>query len=229
MKIKLCGLRRPEDIMMANEFLPDYVGFVFAPGRRQVTPQQAAALRQRLDASIRTVGVLVNASVEDAAIAARTARLDVLQLHGDEDAEYTGRLKALLPGVEIWRAVRVRNVQSILQACVYPAERLVLDAFSPAAYGGTGKQADWATVTAAKPEITKPFFLAGGLCAQNIVQAAHLGPEGLDVSSGVETDGCKDREKIRLLFETLRSAGFSVDMTTPGEKTASELERKGEL
>ena len=140
MKVKLCGIRRPEDIGYMNEFKPDYVGFVFAGKKRRVTPLQAAALAKKLDKSVMRVGVFANEDVKRIDGTVRIAGLDAVQLHGDETAAAVKALRSLLPhGVRIWKAVRVCSSESIQAALKLGADCLLLDSFSPAEYGGTGK------------------------------------------------------------------------------------------
>lgn len=123
MKVKLCGLSRMEDIRYVNEFGPDYVGFVFAKSRRQVTIVQAATLRKALAASIQAVGVFVNETLETVARIARDVSLNAVQLHGDEDAAYIARLRALLPpGTNLWKAVRVQKESDLHHAQRYGAD-----------------------------------------------------------------------------------------------------------
>lgn len=204
MKGKLCGLRRMEDIRYVNEFKPDYVGFVFAQSRRQVTPVQAAALRKALDASIQAVGVFVNEAPETVAQIARDVSLNAVQLHGDEEAAYIARLRALLPtGTSLWKAVRVQTESDLQRTQSYGADLVLFDAFSKDAYGGTGKTADWSLFGRVSP--SRPFFLAGGLHAGNLQEAVRrVHPDGVDLSGGIETDGVKDREKIKQILSIIR-------------------------
>lgn len=204
MKVKLCGLSRMEDIRYVNEFGPDYVGFVFAKSRRQVTPVQAAALRKALAASIQAVGVFVNEAPETVARIARDVSLNAVQLHGDEDAAYIARLRALLPpGTNLWKAVRVQKESDLQNVQSYGADLVLFDAFSKDAYGGTGKTADWSLFGRVSPP--RPFFLAGGLHAGNLREAVELvHPDGVDLSGGIETNGVKDREKIKQILSIIR-------------------------
>lgn len=204
MKVKLCGLSRMEDIRYVNEFVPDYVGFVFAKSRRQVTPVQAAALRRALAAPIQAVGVFVNEAPETVARTARDVFLNAVQLHGDEDAAYIARLRALLPpGTNLWKAVRVQKESDLQHAQSYGADLILFDAFSKDAYGGTGKTADWSLFGRVSPP--RPFFLAGGLHAGNLREAARqVRPDGVDLSGGIETNGVKDREKIKQILSIIR-------------------------
>lgn len=204
MKVKLCGLSRMEDIRYVNEFGPDYVGFVFAKSRRQVTPIQAAALRKALAASIQAVGVFVNEAPETVARIARDVSLNAVQLHGDEDAAYIARLRTLLPpGTNLWKAVRVQKESDLQHAQSYGADLVLFDAFSKDAYGGTGKTADWSLFGRVSPP--RPFFLAGGLHAGNLREAVELvHPDGVDLSGGIETNGVKGREKIKQILSIIR-------------------------
>ncbi|WP_411677456.1 phosphoribosylanthranilate isomerase [Caproicibacter sp.] len=203
MKIKFCGIRRPEDVAYMNEFRPDYVGFVFAGAKRRVTPEKAAALAGLLDAGIRKVGVFVDEPPENIARTAKLAGLDVVQLHGSETAQGIERLRDLLPEAEIWKAVRVENSGSIPHAQRLGADMLLLDSFSVTEQGGTGKTADLNLIR--KANLSSPFFLAGGLNSGNIGPIVReFSPYGVDVSSGIETGGVKDRRKIEQIMRILR-------------------------
>jgi phosphoribosylanthranilate isomerase len=205
MKVKLCGIRRPEDVAYLNEFRPDYAGFVFAGTRRRIAPETAAALVRKLDAHIRKVGVFVDEPAASIARTVRLAGLDVVQLHGDESAEAIAKLRSLLPGVEIWKAVRVRDRLSIPRALKLGADKPLLDGYSGSEHGGTGKKADWNLIREAN--LSVPYFLAGGLNSGNISAAVEeLSPYGVDISSGIETGGVKDRAKIEQIMKILRKA-----------------------
>ena len=206
MKLKLCGIRRPEDISYVNAFPPDYIGFVFAKSKRQVTAEQAAALARELRRGIQTVGVFVNEPLENLLHIARTARLYVLQLHGDEDKVYITALRQHTD-LPVWKAVRVTDAESLQRADNLFADRLLLDSFSPAAYGGTGKTANWTMIQTARPQT--PFFLAGGLTIDNLTEAIEtVHPEGVDLSGGIETNGYKDKEKIKAVVEQVRQIDY---------------------
>ncbi|MVB10723.1 N-(5'-phosphoribosyl)anthranilate isomerase [Caprobacter fermentans] len=203
MKIKFCGIRRPEDVAYMNEFRPDYVGFVFAGTKRRVTPEKAAALARLLDAGIRKVGVFVDEPPENIARAVKLAGLNVVQLHGSETAQGIERLRTLLPEAEIWKAVRVENSGSIPHALGLGADLLLLDSFSVTEQGGTGKTADLNLIR--KANLSSPFFLAGGLNSGNIGPIVReFSPYGVDISSGIETGGVKDRRKIEQIMRILR-------------------------
>lgn len=206
MKLKLCGIRRPEDISYVNAFPPDYIGFVFARSKRQVTAEAAAELTQKLRHDIQTVGVFVNEPLENLLHIALTARLDILQLHGDEDDAYIATLRQYT-GLPVWKAVRVTDAESLQRADNLAVDRLLLDSFSTASYGGTGKTANWAVIQTARP--CKPFFLAGGLTVDNLKEAiGAVHPDGVDLSGGIETDGYKDKEKIKAVVERVRQIDY---------------------
>ena len=206
MKVKLCGIKRPEDIVFMNEFLPDYVGFVFAGTKRLVSPEKAAGLAQHLDGIVKRVGVFVNAPPKFIVRTVNLVGLDVIQLHGDETAQDIAALRKLLPGVEIWKAVRVRDRESIPAALRLGADLLLLDSFSKSEYGGTGKAGNFSLIREANLKV--PFFLAGGLNRENLRSAIQeLSPYGVDISSGIETDGVKDRRKIEQIMWILNGSG----------------------
>jgi phosphoribosylanthranilate isomerase len=198
-KIKICGLTRPEDIDIVNEVLPDYIGFVFAPSRRQVTPGAAAALKQRLDDRIKAVGVFVNGRIDEIARLRRHGIIDLIQLHGDEDEGYVAGLKERVDAPVI-KAVRVRNPEQVSAAARLPCEFLLLDTYQKDAYGGTGAAFDYSLI----PPLQKPYFLAGGLQAGNIRAVVSHRPYCLDVSSGVETESVKDAAKVREIVRLVR-------------------------
>ncbi|MCI9418730.1 MAG: phosphoribosylanthranilate isomerase [Eubacterium sp.] len=202
MKIKICGIRREEDVRFLNKSMPDYAGFVYAPSRRNVTPEQALFLRRRLDRRIQVFGVFVNAPAEFICERVKEGSIDAVQLHGDESEQDILELKRQVM-VPVIKAVRVREAADIWLADQLPCDFLLLDTFSSAGYGGTGKTFAWQMI----PEgLEHPFFLAGGLDEHNIRQALEqAGCYGVDVSGGVETGGVKDGQKIRRLVEIVRS------------------------
>jgi phosphoribosylanthranilate isomerase len=199
-KLKICGLTRQQDIDIVNEVLPDYIGFVFAESKRRVTHPQAAALKARLDPRIKAVGVFVNAGIDGIAALVRDGTIDLIQLHGEEDAAYIIELRTKIT-CPVIKAARVQTTAQIYTAEKLPCDYLLLDAYQKDAYGGTGTAFDYALI----PKLTKPFFLAGGLNAANISTALDLSPYGLDISSGVETDGVKDADKIREIIGIIRT------------------------
>ena len=193
--IKLCGMRRTEDISYCNDCQPDYIGFIFAESKRKILPELAQQLRNGLDPKIVTVGVTVNAPIGFFAEISGSA--DIFQLHGNEDAEYILALRKLFPEKEIWKAGRIRSEADIDALAEIPADKFVLDAFSADAYGGTGKKIDEKLLAYAKNKLSKPFFIAGGIDSSNIADIINkYAPHGVDLSSGIETDGFKDGAKM---------------------------------
>ena len=202
MKLKICGIRRMEDVDCLNRYKPDFAGFICSkPFWRYVPPEGFRELVHALDAGILRVGVFVNPTMEE--ISRYAAHLDVLQLHGEETAELITEIREMTShDMQIWKAVRVRTPADIQAADALPVDKLVLDSFSEVQHGGVGKVADWELIARNRPE--KPFLLAGGISAENMAEAAGLQPWGLDVSSGAETERCKDPEKIRTLVAQIR-------------------------
>ncbi|WP_404352382.1 phosphoribosylanthranilate isomerase [Caproicibacterium sp. XB2] len=194
-KIKVCGLTRMQDIQTVNEAEPDYVGFVFAESRRRVTPQQAAELRAALAPEILPVGVFVNSAVAEILALLQSGTITIAQLHGQEPAESVRQIQQA--GFPVIQAFRVQSTADIARAEASPADFLLLDSG-----GGTGTAFDWSLV----PPIDRPWFLAGGLTPENVQEAVRkLHPWGMDVSSGVETDGKKDRNKIFTIIRRIRN------------------------
>ena len=202
MKVKMCGMRRKEDIAYANEVKPDAVGYIFFPkSKRYVTGQQAKEFDQDLDQDILSVGVFVNETIEKVIEIANQVPLDVIQLHGDEDHTYIEQLKQQTDK-EIWKVVRVKDTNDIKEAEKLPVDKLLLDTFTEEKdmYGGTGKVMNYNLIP--KEEISKPFFIAGGLHSNNIkeiIKKVH--PYGIDISSGIETDGYKDLKKMKEIMQ----------------------------
>ncbi|MDR3172706.1 MAG: phosphoribosylanthranilate isomerase [Treponema sp.] len=227
-KIKICGLFREEDIGYANEADPDFIGFVFAPSPRRVGPEQAARLRSRLAAGIVPVGVFVRAPVEEIVRLYREGLFDMAQLHGGEDGAYIGRLRELSAGtgrgpVPVIKALRVEGAADLepwRDISAVPEEGtpdyLLLDRG-----GGTGQSFDWNLLGAGEragglPVFSRPWFLAGGLSADSLDRALAYCPFALDVSSGAETGGVKNRKKMIELTERVRRHTPSPQKTEEG-------------
>ena len=199
--IKICGLRRLEDIQAVNQYVPDYAGFVFAPGRRQVTPEQAAKLSENLNTEICPVGVFVNESEEIICRLVESGVIRAIQFHGQETEVEISRMKRRFPNIPVIRAVSMKQDHELKRWDASDADYLLLDAGN----GGTGHTFDHNLIAQAGT-IQKPWFLAGGMQAENVreaIQAFH--PFGIDCSSGVETDGKKDPVKIRRIIENVRN------------------------
>lgn len=195
-KIKLCGLSRPEDIAAANALKPDFVGFVFAASRRQVTPEAALRLRRLLDPAIPAVGVFVDEAPDRVADLLNRGVIQIAQLHGREGEEDLARLRTLAPGRPLWQAFRLRQPEDAAPANASSADSILLDSGR-----GSGEAFDWALLSA----IRRPYFLAGGLGPETVADAlCTLRPYGVDVSSGVETDHKKDTEKMAAFVAAVR-------------------------
>lgn len=197
-KVKFCGLRREEDADYVNLLRPDYAGFVLSPGfRRTIDAATARALRERIDGGITTVGVFVNAPAETVASFLNDGTIGIAQLHGDEGEDYIAELRKLTSGT-LMKTFRVKGREDIARASGSPADLVMLDA----GYG-SGRSFDWSLVGS----LGRRWFLAGGLDAGNVGDAIRLmRPYAVDVSSGVETEGCKDYDKMKAFARAVRSA-----------------------
>ncbi len=195
-KIKLCGLSRLDDIEAANELKPDYIGFVFASkSKRYITYEKATELKSRLSSEIQAVGVFVNEHPQDVAKLLQNGIIDIAQLHGDEDDDYITQLR-LLTDKPIIKAFRIETVNDIKTAEQSTADYILLDSGT-----GTGTVFDWDLAKS----IRRPYFLAGGLDAHNVADAIKaLHPFAVDVSSGIETNGVKDKTKIAAFVAAVR-------------------------
>ncbi|MDR3316135.1 MAG: phosphoribosylanthranilate isomerase [Coriobacteriales bacterium] len=192
--IKLCGLSRFEDVAAVNAALPDYAGFVFASSRRQVDATRARRLRAKLDERIVPVGVFVDAPVAEVVALCREGVIAMVQLHGKESEAYIDELKAACK-VPVIKALRVGGgeqgacgLSSYEQGAYAQADFLLFDGAKP----GSGQSFDWSGLG----RIHRPYFLAGGINLHTIEAALALEPYGIDVSSGIETEGRKDCEKM---------------------------------
>ena len=195
-KIKMCGLSRIEDIEAANAIKPDYIGFVFAPkSKRRVSYKQAVDLKNLLDKDIKAVGVFLNEDIDQVISLLNLGIIDAAQLHGDESVEYITRIQKET-GKPVIKAFQIHSEQDVTCAEKTIADYIILDAGT-----GEGKTFDWALVENFK----KPYFLAGGLNPGNVTDAMRkLNPYALDVSTGIETDGLKDKKKMAEFAEAVR-------------------------
>lgn len=196
-KIKLCGLMRPSDIEAVNLLHPDLVGFVFTKNsRRYVSLERARTLKELLHPDILAVGVFVDEEPEEVAALLSAGVIDLAQLHGKESEAYISRLRELTEKPLI-KAFSVREEGDIEKACESSADFVLLDAGS----GGTGTAFDRELLAG----MNRPYFLAGGLAASNVGEAVkRWRPYAVDVSSGIETDGVKDVEKMQAFVECVR-------------------------
>lgn len=197
-KIKLCGLSRPCDIETANRLRSAYIGFVFAPKSiRYVGMEKAEELKRMLLPSIKAVGVFVREEPEIIARLLRNGTIDIAQLHGGESEDYIKQLRALTDK-PIIKAFRIDTKQDVEAANKSTADYVLLDS----GQGGTGTTFDWNLLGG----INRPYFLAGGLNADNVHDAIErLHPYAVDVSSGIETDGCKDIKKMEDFVYAVRA------------------------
>lgn len=201
-KIKFCGLTRDEDIDAVNELRPDYIGFVFAPhSKRYVNAATAARLKHQLEPNIIAVGVFVNAAPIEIVSLIEQNIIDAVQLHGDEGGAYIEELRRLLPRpVPIIEAVRIGSSADIQRAAASVADFVLLDGGS-----GAGVTFDWSLIAG----LNRPYFLAGGLTTANVAAAvATLHPYALDVSSGIETDGKKDPQKMAAFVDVAKEKTY---------------------
>ena len=190
-KVKICGLSTKEAVETAVSAGADYIGFVFAPSKRQVTLEEAAELAKLIPVNFKKVGVFVSPSRAQLLEAIEKVGLDLVQVHGQvADALFEDLSCASIQAVQVDGNGHVPNSQ---------ADYLLFDA--PVA--GSGQTFDWGQLDTA--ELAQPFFIAGGLKEDNVAKAIqHFTPYAVDVSSGVETDGQKDQEKIRRFIERVK-------------------------
>ena len=214
-KVKYCGITQLDTVPVLLETGPDYVGFVFAPSKRQVTVEQAQSIARDLrdslkitngDKSSSPVGVFVNETISTIVEIAKAVPLSVVQLHGDETIAYIETLRnqlqeQQLESVEIWKAIQVQGKEDILPWEQAPIDGLVVDAYSKEERGGTGKTIDWSLLES----VQVPYYLAGGIGLHNVARAIRrLRPYGLDMSSSLETNGQKDAEKMRTMSQLIK-------------------------
>ena len=218
-KVKMCGISKVETIPAVVEAKPDYMGLVFAPSKRQVTVDQAKILVEELhrgyakkygsdtehdkNDTIKTVGVFVNETVDNLVTIANEANLDAVQLHGDEDETFIQSLKERT-NVEVWKAIQIRTAADTEKWIDSSAEMLLFDAYHKDERGGTGEVFDWSSLDA----FERPFMLAGGIDSTNVARAIRtVRPYGIDISSGIETNGMKDDKKITAFTKIVKSIG----------------------
>lgn len=220
-KVKMCGISKIETIPAVIEANPDYMGLVFAPSKRQVTVDQAKSLVKELHKQygnrysrdevqcsndvvqefIKTVGIFVNETLDNLVTIATEVNLDAVQLHGDEDEAFIQSLKERT-NVEVWKAVQIRSATDAEAWIDSSADMLLFDAYHKDERGGTGEVFDWSCLD----EFERPFMLAGGIDSTNMARAIRtVRPYGIDISSGIETEGVKDDEKIKAFTNIVRT------------------------
>lgn len=198
MKVKICGIRRPEDVQSINQSKPDYVGFIvdFPKSHRSVSIEALQNLTSQVDSSIEKVGVFVDTPLEVIADLLNQSIIDIAQLHGKQDENDIKQLKELTPK-PIWKAFSVNSNANLREAEGSSADLVLLDHES----GGTGQTFDWSLIQ----DFNRPYLLAGGMNETTIPRAlAELKPDGIDVSSGVETNKFKDPEKIERIVRMIK-------------------------
>lgn len=196
-KIKICGLKRLEDIEIANRYRPDYIGFVFAQSKRQVTHDLARRLKDNLDPDITAVGVFVDSTAEEILELYDDGTIDMVQLHGSESEEFILNLKEKTNcKLKIIKAIEMYDGIDITEYDNSKADYLLFDSGR-----GSGKTFDWNLI---RKNLKKDFFIAGGLTSQNINEAIdQFNPYAVDLSSSLEVNGFKDENKIREIMEVI--------------------------
>ncbi len=201
-KIKLCGIRRDEDIRIINRYLPDYCGFILSkPFKRYVSFDELSRMRPDIDKRISVCGVFVDETEEYILSFVKAGIIDIIQLHGDEDESYiyklSGKLLGLKKEIPLIKAFRIQSDNDIRRAKESFADLILLDSGQ-----GSGKSFDWSLIN----EMGRDYILAGGLGENNIASAIRKhSPYAVDVSSGAETDGFKDEEKIKNIIREVRN------------------------
>lgn len=199
-KVKICGITNYDDAVAAMEMGADILGFNFYPkSPRYIEAADATRIVKKLPAFVDVGGVFVNSSLEEVREIANQCQLDWIQLHGDENVEFCRWLA--YDSVKTMKAIRVKGAQDIKQVDEYSTDAVLLDAYDPSKYGGTGVTFDWNIIG----HIGKRIFLAGGINPDNAVAAMELGVYGIDVCSGVESEpGKKDHKRMQQLFDNVR-------------------------
>ena len=198
-KLKMCGLSRIEDIQAANAIKPDYIGFVFAEiSKRRVSALEASKLKSKLDPEIKAVGVFLDDKLDFVASMLNLGIVDLVQLHGSENEAYIEKVREIT-NKPIIKAFIIRSKEDVERAEKSTADYILLDGGK-----GQGKAFDWSLLK----DIKRPYFLAGGLNPANVGDAVKaLKPYAVDVSTGIETDGVKDREKMTAFAGAVREEG----------------------
>ena len=196
-KIKICGIKRLEDIEIVNRYKPDYIGFVFADSKRKVSHDLAKELRNNLDSDIIPVGVFVDSPQDEILKLFDEGIIEIAQLHGSESEQFILDLKKKTDGeLKIINAIEMTQEVDLLEYNDSNSDYLLLDSGK-----GSGKTFDWSLI---RKDIKKEFFLAGGLNSKNVTQAIdEFNPYAIDLSSSLETDGFKDENKIKEIMEVI--------------------------
>jgi len=208
-KIKICGITNAEDALLAIELGADLLGFNFySESPRYISPEGAKKVIGKLPAYVDIVGLFVNAEAEEVRRISSELYLNWVQLHGDETLGYCSSLNTM--HTSLIKAVRVKDARDIEYAMNFSVDALLLDAYHPELYGGTGQRFDWSTLPKLTGHVIGRAFLAGGINAENVTQALSFGFYGIDICSGIESSpGKKDHKLMRELFENIRKAKMS--------------------
>ncbi|WP_100402707.1 phosphoribosylanthranilate isomerase [Bacillus sp. FJAT-42315] len=202
MKVKICGIQDVDIALHAQQIGTDYIGFVFAKSKRQVSAEQAAAISDRLQKGPLKVGVFVNEDVKRVEEIAEAASLDIIQLHGDESPEYARKLTR-----PVMKAFSYSPQLSMKEVLAYPADLILLDSAKGPYRGGNGTTFNWSLLTSETFDRTR-LILAGGLHPDNVQEAiTMIQPAAVDVSSGVETNGVKDWTKMKAFIDQAKGVG----------------------
>jgi phosphoribosylanthranilate isomerase len=196
-RIKICGLKRLEDIEIVNKYKPDYIGFVFADSKRKVSHELALEMKSSLSPDILSVGVFVDADINEILELYDAGIIDAAQLHGQESEDYIKKLKENTDfELKIINAIEMSQETDLSEYDDSLADYLLLDSGK-----GSGKTFDWCLI---RKDLKKEFFLAGGIDASNVAQAIEeFNPYAIDLSSSLETDGIKDENKIKEIMEVI--------------------------
>ena len=203
-KVKICGITNLEDALLSAKFSADALGFNFyEKSPRYITPEKACEIIEQLPKEVLKVGVFVNESLEKIVEIAKVAKLDALQLHGEETPEFARKLKQKT-NLEIIKAFRVSPDFAPEDVLKYETDAILLDAYSPKEHGGTGETFDW-EIAKKVQEIFPKMYLAGGLSDKNISEAIlQTEPFGVDACSCLEMEkGKKNLEKLEFFFREL--------------------------
>ncbi|WP_339146498.1 MULTISPECIES: phosphoribosylanthranilate isomerase [unclassified Sutcliffiella] len=209
MKIKFCGNKSLEDYKASLQTGADYLGFVFAESKRQVKAEKVAKWVADLPPQNKLlVGIFVNQSKEEILQAVRTVPLDVIQCHGDEDLNFLKELKAACD-VEIWKVIHHEDETSVekLESFLGLIDGFVIDKKNGTQYGGTGTSFNWAHIPLYDKLSTQyniPYLIAGGINVETLPELLPYDPEGIDLSSGMEVDRVKSKEKMNLIESMVR-------------------------
>lgn len=209
-KIKICGLKTLADVEAVNKFLPEYIGFVFANTKRFVTDEQAFEMKNALDKSIKAVGVFVDEPIEHVISLCKRGIIDIAQLHGAESEEYIAKLKQETDTTVI-KATKVQNAKQVYELMSKNADYMLFDTYKKGELGGTGERFSLEILDKTlemmqnEGQKIKPYFVAGGLDADNVCEViGKTNCYGVDVSTGVETEGKKDIIKIEKFINNVR-------------------------